>query len=183
MSCWSLCLHLTHTQTGAPTSRAGSSSDGIVPTKAQNLRLKLDLPVALCFSSPPAFVLGLSFYSVVVNHSLSVSFTINTTLCQKIMTVLNDFIKVNCRLYSVNTGAAQTPHPPAWSRPAWAVETGRRLLGHEKGSCLWDSEGRGSFGSTLHHRDKRNKVWEVKPLLSGHTHMPNGRARIGSGVI
>lgn len=182
MSCWSLCLHLTHPQPGAPTSRAGSSSDGIVPTKAQNLRLKLDLPVALCFSRPPAFVLDLSFYSVVVNHSLSVLLTINTTPCQKIMTVLNDFIKVNCRLCSVNTGAAQTPHPSALSRPARAVERGR-LLDHEKGSCLWDSKGRRSFGSTLHHRDKRNKVWEVKPLVSGHIHTPNGRARMGSGVM
>lgn len=45
----------------APTSRAGSSPDTIVPTKAQNLRLKLDLPVALCSSSPPSFVFDLSF--------------------------------------------------------------------------------------------------------------------------
>ena len=34
------------------------------------------------------------------------------------MTVLNDFMTVNCRLYSVNTGVAQTPHPPALPRPA-----------------------------------------------------------------
>lgn len=83
INCWNLCLHLTHPQPGAPTSMAGSSSDGIVPTKAQNLRLKLDLPVALCFLRPPAFVLDLSFYSVVVNHSLSVLLTINTTPCQQ----------------------------------------------------------------------------------------------------
>lgn len=101
------------------------------------------------------------------------------------MTVLNDFIKVNCRLYSVNTGAVQTPHPPALPRPAqWPVAAERgRLLGHEKGSCLWESEERRSFGSNLHHRDKETEVWEVEPLVSGHTQMPNDRARIRSGVI
>lgn len=169
MSCWSLCLHLTHPQPRAPTSRAGSSSDGIVPTKAQNLRLKLDLPVALCSSSPPAFVFDLSFYSVVVNHSLSVLLTINTTLCQKNYDCIKWFYysklqivqcKHRCCSNSTPSGSVQTS--------AGAMERGR-LLGPEKGKCLWKSEDRRSFGSTLHHSDKETNVWESKPLVSGHT--------------
>lgn len=98
------------------------------------------------------------------------------------MTVLNDFIKVNCRLYSVNTGAPQTPHPPALSRLAgWPWR--ERFLGHEKGSCFWESENRRPFGSIIHHSNKEMEVREVKPLVSGHTQMPKVRAGVRSRVF
>lgn len=99
------------------------------------------------------------------------------------MTVLNDFIKVNCRLYSVNTGAAQTPHPPALSRLArWPWREGD-FWAMRKGAASGSLRTGGHLVQPFTTAIKKMEVWEVKPLVSGHTQMSNGRAGVRSRVI
>ena len=82
------------------------------------------------------------------------------------MTVLNDFMTVNCRLYSVNTGVAQTPHPPALPGPArlpWK-EGAFRAVRKEPARGVWAQQ---VVQFNTLHRGEETEVWEEKPLVSG----------------
>lgn len=85
------------------------------------------------------------------------------------MTVLNDFMTVNCRLYSVNTGVAQTPHPPALSGPARVPRREGALGATRKELPL-----RVCSQEVLRFNppDNETEVWEEKPPVSGCTDAP-----------
>lgn len=59
-----------------------------------------------CFLLAAASPRSYRSHQAAVRRLRSVSLTASAALAKKIMTVLNDFITVNCRLRSVNTGGA-----------------------------------------------------------------------------